>query len=255
MTSTGSHGLAIVTGGASGIGLATTVVLLAAGWKVCVLDNSAKSIDAARSQLQADAASLHFAKADVTDENEIDRLVGEACDRLGPVRGVVTSAGIARVMPFLETTPAMFRSIHEVNVIGTFNVCQSAARRMKDTGGGAIVTVASVSGLAGNMERSAYGSSKGAVVNLTRIMAVELGPYGIRVNCIAPGPIDTPMVEAMHQGESRRLWVERSLLGRYGKPEEIGEVAAFLLDARRASYVTGQILAVDGGFMAGGVIG
>ena len=254
MKNAGGHKTAIVTGGASGIGLATTEILLAQGWQVSVLDNNGRAIDAARDKLAASVDRLHFAQADVTDEAQIDWLVAEAAEKLGPLRGVVTSAGIARDVPFLETTVEMFRTHYEVNVIGTFVVCRAAARLMKDNGGGAIVTLASVSGLAGNMGRAAYGSSKGAIVNLTRIMAVELGRYNIRVNSIAPGPVDTPMVAAVHKPEARKLWTDRSLLGRYGRPQEIGETAAFLLDGSRASYITGQILAVDGGFMAGGIL-
>ena len=247
-------GVAIVTGGASGIGLATTQLLLEQGWKVSVFDFNPEALAKARAQLNGFGENVRFAEADVTDESRIEQLIADTVARLGPIKGVVTSAGIARDVPFLETTAQMFRAIHEVNVIGTFVVCRAAAAHMKDNGGGSIVTLASVSGLTGNIGRAAYGSSKGAIVNLTRIMAVELGRYGIRVNSVAPGPVETPMAAAIHGEAIRQLWVDKSLLSRYGKPDEIAQAIAFLLDAERSSYITGQILAVDGGFMAAGII-
>jgi NAD(P)-dependent dehydrogenase (short-subunit alcohol dehydrogenase family) len=108
--------------------------------------------------------------------------------------------------------------------------------------------------LTGNIGRTAYGASKGAVVNLTRVMAVELAPFNIRVNGIAPGPIETPMVAAVHTPEIREQWNRTTPMARYGTPDEIAEAIAFLLDGTRASYITGQILSVDGGFISSGVI-
>ena len=246
--------VAIVTGGASGIGLATTGILLAQGWRVVGLDLDAKAIAAAETELQSHAGRIRFAQADVTDQAGIARIVADTERDLGPIKGLVTCAGIARDTPFLETTPEHFRRINEVNVVGTFIISRAVAEAMRASGGGAIVTIASVSGLTGNIGRSAYGASKGAIVNLTRIMAVELARYGIRVNAVAPGPIETPMVAAVHTNTIRDIWRERVLLERYGTPAEIGEAVAFLLDGKRAGYITGQILAVDGGFIAAGII-
>jgi NAD(P)-dependent dehydrogenase (short-subunit alcohol dehydrogenase family) len=247
--------VAVVTGAASGIGLATAGILLDRGWQVVGIDLDAAAIAAAQAELEPHAARLRFLQGDVTDEDRIAAIVAETERDLGPIRGLVTSAGIARDTPFLETKPEHFRKIYDVNVVGTFIIARAVAEVMAASGGGAIVTIASISGLAGNLGRAAYGASKGAIVNLTRIMAVELARHSIRVNAIAPGPIDTPLVAQVHSSASRARWSERILLKRYGTPAEIGEAAAFLLDEKRASYITGQILAVDGGFMAGGLIG
>jgi len=247
--------VAIVTGGASGIGLATADILLEQGWRVVAFDLP-QAAEAASEKHAKRSDRLRFAAVDVCDESAVERAVAQVQETFGPLRGLVTSAGIARDLPFFDTTADIFRRIHEVNVIGTFVAARAAAAAMRDGGsGGAIVTVGSVSGLLGNIGRAAYGASKGAIVNLTRIMAVELARYGIRVNCVAPGPIETPMVAEVHTDSIRAQWHDRVLLERYGRPDEIAQAAAFLLDDARAGYVTGQILAVDGGFVAGGILG
>ena len=243
-----------MTGGAAGIGLATTQILLNQGWGVTIVDLDGKAIAAASELLAACSGRLHFLQADVTNEAQMAQAVAETGEKLGPLRGIVTSAGIGKDVPLFETSADLFRRMFEVNVVGTFLLCKAAAAVMKETGGGAIVTLASVSGLTGNIGRSAYGASKGAIVNLTRIMAVELARYGIRVNSVAPGPVETAMVSAVHAPHMRAIWEEQLLLGRYGTPAEIGEAAAFLLDEARSSYITGQVLAVDGGFTAAKVI-
>ena len=124
--------------------------------------------------------------------------MAQVAEALGGIDGVVNSAGIAADIPTLDTPVDLFRKILDVNVVGTFIVARAAARVMKDTGGGAIVNLASVSGVRGSKGRSAYGASKGAVCVLTQVMANDLARYGIRVNAVAPGPVDTPMVQALH---------------------------------------------------------
>jgi NAD(P)-dependent dehydrogenase (short-subunit alcohol dehydrogenase family) len=241
----------IVTGGASGIGLGCVERLLAEGWRVAVADRDEAAMQ--RHFAGIDAGELMTVALDVTDEAAVERLVARIESEFAPLAGVVNCAGIGRDVSFMESTAQLFRDIYEVNVIGSFLVSQAAVRRMKTRRSGSIVNITSVSGLAGNVGRSAYGASKGALVTLTKVMAVELAELDIRVNAIAPGPVETPLVAQMHTPAARAQWNRTVPMNRYGTPDEIAGVAAFLLDPDFSSYVTGQTIAVDGGFMAGGV--
>jgi NAD(P)-dependent dehydrogenase (short-subunit alcohol dehydrogenase family) len=245
--------VALITGGASGIGLATAERLLAAGWKVAVADRDERALAALRNE-HAGSSAVLLAQLDVTDESAVQGVVAEVRDTLGGLDGVVNSAGIAADIPALETPVDLFRRIMDVNVTGTFIVARAAARVMKDRGGGAIVNVASVSGLRGSKGRSAYGASKGAVVVLTQVLANDLARFRIRVNAVAPGPVDTPMVKAMHADKDRALWARHMPMRRYGEPREIASVIEFLLDGTRSSFMTGEVVAVDGGFRGAGII-
>jgi NAD(P)-dependent dehydrogenase (short-subunit alcohol dehydrogenase family) len=247
------HRVALITGGASGIGLATARRLLDAGWKVAVADRDENTLGAARKELGT-GKKTHFAPLDVTDETAVEAVVAKAAETLGGLDGVVNSAGIAADIPALDTPVDLFRKILDVNVVGTFIVARAAARIMKDNGGGGIVNLASIAGLRGSKGRSAYGTSKGAVVVLTQVLANDLARYGIRVNAVAPGPVDTPMVQNLHTAEDRTLWRRYIPMRRYGAPEEIASVIEFLLDGTKSGYVTGEIVAVDGGFRGAGVI-
>jgi NAD(P)-dependent dehydrogenase (short-subunit alcohol dehydrogenase family) len=248
----GARGV-VVTGGASGIGLATARQLLSDGWHVALADRDPAALERARAELAAGDRAIAL-EMDVTDETAVARAVAEAAERIGPVKGLVNSAGIAQDKPFADITAAEFRRILDVNVVGSFLVARACAPLMGEAGGGAIVNIASISGLRGSSGRTAYGASKGAVITMTMVMAAELVALGIRVNAIAPGPVDTPMVQQLHTAESREMYEERVLQRRYGTPEEMAQAIVFLLDDARASYITGQILAVDGGFSAAGIV-
>ncbi len=248
-------GSVIVTGGASGIGLALAENLLTDGWRVTVLDVAADRIADAKAQFAAFGAQARFVEVDVADEAAVVDSVAATVRDFGPLWGVVNSAGIGRDVPALETSAALFREILDVNLVGSFVVAREAAKAMAATGGGSIVNIASVSGMRGNLGRTAYGASKGGVMMLTQILAVEFAPLNIRVNGISPGPIETPMVKAMHTAEARAGWMKTVPMRRYADPAEVSGAIAFLLDERKSSFVTGQTLAVDGGFMAGGLIG
>lgn len=245
--------VAIVTGGGSGIGLATADLLLEKGWSVAFLDLSEKALaDAKAAHGRSKAA--RFVAVDVTSEAAVETAVAETAAAFGGVTGVVNSAGIAADKHLFDTPVDLFRKILDVNVIGTFLVGRAAARLMMGKGGGAIVNIASVSGLRGSKGRSAYGASKGAVVTLTQVMANDLAPFKIRVNAVAPGPVETPMVKAIHTAADRELYHRYIPMKRYSEPAEIASVIHFLLDESQSSYVTGEIIAVDGGYRGAGII-
>ncbi|ALA19931.1 MULTISPECIES: SDR family NAD(P)-dependent oxidoreductase [Chelatococcus] len=243
-------GAVAITGGASGIGLETARLLGERGHAVFLIDMKREALDAACRDLGLPVA--HGIACDVTDEVGIEAAI-RAITAEHRLAGVVNCAGIAVDRPAVETSVADFRRIVDVNLTGSFIVSRAAARHwLAAKEPGAIVNITSVSGLTGNKGRSAYGASKGGQNLLTLVLATELGAAGIRVNAVAPGPVDTPLTKAVHTEDVRRQWIERVPQRRYGTPREIAGAVAFLL-SEDAAYVNGQILAVDGGFIHAGL--
>jgi len=226
--------IAIVTGGLSGIGEAIVRRFRAEGAIVVAADITATGPD----------------RLDVSDPASCAELVASVMRRHGRIDALVNCAGIGRDIPFLETPVAVFDQLIAVNLRGTFLIGQECARRM--TSGASIVNIASVAAVRGSEGRAAYGASKGGVVTLSQVMATELAPSGIRVNVIAPGAVDTPLVAKMHDAAIRADWIRATPMHRYSHPDEIAGSAVYLCSAD-ASFVTGHVLAVDGGFTGAGL--
>jgi NAD(P)-dependent dehydrogenase (short-subunit alcohol dehydrogenase family) len=244
---------AIVTGGASGIGLACVEALVGSGWQVGILDRDEAALERARKRFR-DEHAVRIAALDVTDEPAATVAIGAMVKAFGRLDGVLNSAGISADVHVLDTPVELFRKVIDINVTGTFIVGRAAARIMKDRGGGAIVNVGSIAGVRGSKGRVAYGASKGAVATLTKVMAVDLARFNIRVNAIAPGPVETPLVQSIHTPETRRGWIHHVPMRRYAAPEEMTGTVLFLLDPAQSGYLTGEIIAIDGGFRGAGMM-
>ncbi|MEL6958795.1 MAG: SDR family oxidoreductase [Pseudomonadota bacterium] len=238
---------AIITGAARGIGLATTDLLLAQGWQVAMVDRDGAAL--------ADAVTarnnVHGIDCDVSDPAAVEGMIAETLRHFGRIDGLVNNAGVADFGPIEETDFARWRQVMETNLDGVFLCTQAATAALKDTHG-AIVNIASISGLRASTLRVAYGTSKAGVIQLTQQQAIELGEYGIRANTVCPGPVRTKLAMAVHSQDIIDAYHDAIPLNRYGTEPEIAEVIAFLL-SDKASYVTGQCIAADGGFEATGV--
>ena len=243
--------VALVTGAGRGIGLATARRFLAEGWRVALLDIDAGLLEAAMAALAAPGDTLAL-PCDVADVASVQAAVRRAAAQFGRLDALVNNAGTAVFKPMLETTPEEWTRVMAVNLTGPFVATNAAAPLMAEGGGGAVVNITSISGLRASTLRVAYGTSKAALAHLTKQQAVELAALGIRVNAVAPGPVETAMAKAVHTPEIRKDYHDTIPLNRYGLESELAETIVFLCGPR-ASYITGQVIAVDGGFEATGI--
>jgi meso-butanediol dehydrogenase / (S,S)-butanediol dehydrogenase / diacetyl reductase len=243
--------VALVTGAARGIGLACAQWFLAHGHAVALLDIDRETLASAVAALALDDRVLAL-PADVRDPQQVADAIASVESRFGRLDALVNNAGIAVFKPLLHTSFDEWQQVLATNLSGPFLCTQAAVPLMLRGGGGAVVNVASISGLRASTLRVAYGTSKAALIHLTRQQAAELGDLGIRVNAIAPGPVDTAMAKLVHSAEIRRDYHDSVPLGRYGTPEEMAGAIGFLC-SDAASYIHGQCLAVDGGFDALGI--
>jgi NAD(P)-dependent dehydrogenase (short-subunit alcohol dehydrogenase family) len=239
----------IITGGGSGIGRATAQRAAREGAAVGVLDRHAENAEETVALIRAAGGNAVAYACDVADDASVATTV-EAVNRdLGRVSGVVTAAGIFHGPDLRlahEVSVEDFMVVLSVNLIGTFAVIKHALPQLMD-GGGAIVTIASTAAIRGHGQGAGYSASKGGVDALTRLLAVQYGPHGVRANCVCPGGVDTPMTGGVFASDEAKQRARRTVpLGRYAQPEDIGDVAVFLLsdDAR---HLTGSTLAVEGG--------
>lgn len=247
----GHKKVALVTGAARGIGLATAKRFLAEGWRVVLLDIEGELLAQTHKALATPDTTLAI-HCDVSDADAVTAAFKQAVAHFGRLDALVNNAGIAIFKPLLETTQADWDRVLAVNLTGPFLCTQAAAPLMRENGGGAIVNITSISALRASTLRTAYGTSKAGLAHLTKQFAVELATLGIRVNAVAPGPVETAMAKAVHTPAIRADYHDTIPLNRYGLEEELAE-AIFFLCSDRASYITGQMLCVDGGFEATGI--
>lgn len=247
------HRVAVITGAARGIGLASARWFLARQWRVAVIDVDAAALNAAREQLEWEAPGRTLAlPCDVSQPGPVHDTLARVDADWGRVDALVNNAGVAVFKPLVQTSFEEWRHVMGVNLDGAFLCSQACVPLMRRHGGGAIVNIASISGLRASTLRVAYGTSKAALIHFTKQQAVELAGLGIRCNAIAPGPVETAMAKQVHTPAIRADYRDAIPLARYGTEEEIANGIGFLCSPE-ASYITGQVLAVDGGFDAAGV--
>jgi len=244
--------VAVITGAASGIGAATAQRFAAEGASIAGLDQAEPTAEVLAG-LEASAPDVAFWALDVRDEDQIATRVAAVIERFGRIDILMNAAGVASVGSVDQVPVDEWDRVLDINLKGTYLVSKHVVAHMVDAGAGAIINIASIEGLVGFSSQAAYNASKGGVVLLTRNMAADYGRRGIRVNCLCPGLIETPMTAALLDPSlaSVRDWfVDQHLMGRAGRPEEVAGAALFLA-SDDASFVTGHSLVVDGGFVAG----
>jgi gluconate 5-dehydrogenase/2-deoxy-D-gluconate 3-dehydrogenase len=241
--------IAVVTGAGSGIGRAIAIAFAGVGADVVVADIDRAAATKVALDITRSGGTAEARRLDVKDEADVDQAFAEIAAARGRVEVLVNSAGISRRHPALDLVLADWDAVNAVNVTGSFLCARAAARHMR--GGGSIINIASALGFSGGLYPNvAYQTSKGAVVNMTRALAVEWAPRGIRVNGVAPGWIQTPFITNAAANPETRAAIEHATpLGRIGEVEEITGAALYLA-SRASSYVTGQTIVVDGGFLA-----
>ncbi|MBL8383693.1 MAG: SDR family oxidoreductase [Burkholderiales bacterium] len=243
--------VALVTGAARGIGLAIARRFLREGYRVAMVDIDAPCLAGAVDGLGGRADAMPVV-CDVADPAQVGDAVAGVARAFGRIDALVNNAGVAVFKPLLETTYEEWSRVMAVNLDGPFLFTQACAPLMIRAGGGSVVNICSISGLRASTLRVAYGTSKAALSHLTKQQAAELGTRGVRVNAVAPGPVDTAMARQVHTPDIRSGYHDAIPLNRYGLEDEIA-AAVWFLCSDAASYVNGQTLAVDGGFDASGI--
>jgi len=244
--------VAIVTGAGRGIGSQIARRFAAEGASVVVADIDEDIARRTTDEITAAGGTALASQVNIANEPDNERLVTKTIEWFGKLGILVNNAGIGLNKPFLATTLEEWEAQLRVNLTGTFLCAQAAAKAMVKLGGGRIVNIASISGQRGGQGRAAYGAAKAGVILLTKVMAVELAPAGVRVNAVSPGPVDTDQSRQTHTPATRQAYYDRIPLRRYGEFDEIASAVLFLA-SKESSFVNGHVLNVDGGFHAAGL--
>jgi 2-hydroxycyclohexanecarboxyl-CoA dehydrogenase len=235
----------IVTGGASGIGRATAFLLAREGARVLIGDLDRAGGRAATAEGAAEQLAIDYLPLDLTDQHSIDDFVAAAQQRLGRVDGLVNGAGWDQIQPFLENPPEIWDHIIAINLTGAVRLTRGLLPPMVATNAGKIVNISSDAGRVGSMGETVYAAAKGGLIAFTKSLARELARYHINVNCVSPGPTDTPLFQ--RQPERMKEALTRAIpFRRIARPIEIAEAVMFFLSGR-SDYITGQVLSVSGG--------
>jgi NAD(P)-dependent dehydrogenase (short-subunit alcohol dehydrogenase family) len=244
--------VAIVTGGGSGLGGGIARRFAKEGAAVVCADINGENAAAVAEDIRQTQSRAVSVEMDVTKPEDATRLTEAAMAEFGQVDIIVNSAGISVRMAFLEAEAADFQRVMRVNVEGTLLCAQAAAREMVKRGYGRVINIASIAGARAGIGRTGYGTSKAAVIGLTRQMALELAPLGVTANAIGPGPVDTPLTRAAHTEKTRENYLRLIPADRYGRIEDMADAATYLA-GEEAGYVNGHILYVDGGYTMAGI--
>jgi len=246
--------VALITGAGSGIGRATAILFAKEGAKVVVADIAKEAAEETVKLIKEAGGDAIFALADVTKASDVQKMIETAVNHYGRIDILFNNAGVNIMAPISETSEELWDKIISINLKGVFLGCKYAAPVMIKQGGGVIINTASTFAFVGALNFSAYCASKGGVAAFTRALALELAPYKIRVNCICPGTIETPLVRQIWEKsgkpeEMRESRLKLHPIGRLGKPEDVANAALFLA-SDDSSFITGTALFVDGGYTA-----
>ena len=241
--------MVVVTGAARGIGLATSDLFVSKGWYVTMIDRDAEELKKVTGERKG--KPIKAIVCDVSEPDSVAQMISAANAWTNSMDALVNNAGVADFGPIEETSFDRWRAVMETNLDGVFLCSQASIPHLKRSNG-SIINIASISGLRASTLRTAYGTSKAAVIHLTQQQAAELGEHNIRVNCVAPGPVHTKLAMAVHTPDIVNAYHEAIPLNRYGTETEIAETI-FFLASNKASYITGQCISVDGGFATTGV--